>query len=219
VVVDQGKVTLEGTVDNLGAKMAAEEDAENVVGVYSVVNLLEVDPTDAVKDTEIEIVIEESLHRDPAISPYEVMVAVYKGMVILNGEVENYYEKYRAGVLASAARGVISIENNIQVDETAIPYTFDQDVLDYHPQYEHIDVYTYHPQKTDEQIARDINEQLFWSPYIDEHRIEVTVQDGMVKLEGNVDSWKAYWLVEKNAFEGGALSVNNKLEVSGYQNM
>lgn len=67
--------------------------------------------------------------------------------------------------------------------------------------------------RTDWEIKDNVNEQLTWSLFVDASDINVTVDDGIVTLEGEVENWSEYNTAEENAFEGGAKDVRNKLTV------
>lgn len=45
--------------------------------------------------------------------------------------------------------------------------------------------------------------------------ITVEVEDGVATLTGTVESWGEYRAAAENALEGGAIMVDNELEVSG----
>jgi osmotically-inducible protein OsmY len=66
---------------------------------------------------------------------------------------------------------------------------------------------------SDREIHDAIHDKLLWSPYVDVEQVDIDVSEGRVTLQGTVDTWREYRLAEKNAYDGGALSVNNRLEV------
>jgi len=213
VEVENGKVTLTGVVDNLKAKRAAGIDAKNVVGVWSVVNQLKVRGYDYPADSTVRENVINAIDWNPYLEVYEITVSAVDGVVHLNGLVDSYFEKYEAGDIAATAYGVTNVKNNLRVSPRATPYVFDYEYQYYYP-YGYIDDYNYSPVKTDLSILNDINDQIWWSPYVDSSDVEVTVEDGVAVLTGTVESWKEYYRAEKNAFEGGALIVDNNLEVS-----
>ena len=53
--------------------------------------------------------------------------------------------------------------------------------------------------KTDAQIKRDVQDELIWEPSIDETKIGVSVEDGVVTLSGEVDSYAKKISAEKAA--------------------
>lgn len=60
----------------------------------------------------------------------------------------------------------------------------------------------------------DIEDELFWSPFVDADEVEVSVEDGVATLTGQVDSWTKRNVASGHALEGGALRVVNRLEVA-----
>jgi osmotically-inducible protein OsmY len=67
--------------------------------------------------------------------------------------------------------------------------------------------------KVTDELAVDIREELWWSPYVDADDVTVTVDDGEAILTGKVDSWSEYSAVNENAYEAGAVAVDNELKV------
>lgn len=50
-------------------------------------------------------------------------------------------------------------------------------------------------------------DDLFWSPYVDSHRVEVRVEAGQAVLKGRVTNRFVARAAVQNAFEGGAKTV------------
>lgn len=187
VDVENGVVTLKGAVNNLKAKRAAEMDAKNTRGVWRVKNYLKVRPDMVFTDPTVANSIETALTVDPFVEAYELDVMVINGVVYLNGSVENKFEKNRAEDLASKQPGVISIDNDILIDDS---WTF----------------------KSDEEIKEDIEDEFFWSLRVNDD-INIQVDYGIVTLSGTVDTPYEAEAAVRNAFEGGAESVINNLAV------
>lgn len=57
-----------------------------------------------------------------------------------------------------------------------------------------------------------MNDQLFWSPFVDSEDITATARNGVVTLQGVVGSWSERQNAIENAFEGGAKDVIDELE-------
>lgn len=76
IAVEDGKVTLWGVVDNLKAKMAAEEDAQNVVGVWHVKNHLKVRPVQIPSDEVLEKRVTDALLANPWINRFEIGITL-----------------------------------------------------------------------------------------------------------------------------------------------
>lgn len=206
-------VVLRGVVDNLKAKRAAAQVARSTVGVASVLNRLKVRPADEWSDAEIAQSIRDGLKRDPHVERFEIVVSVDDQIATLFGTVDSYFEKWQADDVASRTNGVIDVTNNLKVDDADPivynPYVFNDYPYDY-------DWYDYEPQRTfltDLQIERDIEDELMWSPYVDSDEVTVVVDDGEATLTGTVDSWSEFYAASKNAYEGGAIWVDNELNV------
>jgi osmotically-inducible protein OsmY len=212
--VSDGIVTLRGTVDNLKAKRAAEQDTRQTVGVISVKNRLKVRPSGTLTDAEIAQRVRDALQRDPFMEPYEVTVTVVGGTAYLNGAVDTYFEKAQADDVASRVAGVVEVRNNIDVNYPGAPIVYDPYVYDWYPYGYYW--YNYAPgysMKSDSEIKKNIEDELWWSPYVDSDDVTVTVHDGVARLTGTVDSWMEYRAATENALEGGAIRVYNDLKV------
>lgn len=211
--VTAGTVTLRGVVDNLKAKRAADADADNTVGVISVDNFLKVRPADPPTDEDITNDVRGALLRDPYVERYETVVSVRDGVAELSGVVDTSYEKSRADDIASRIGGVVEVDNNLRVDEEQW-YAYDPwvDPLRVH----HYDWYTYDPLRTldeDDAIEEDIQDEIFWSPFVNSDDVEVEVDDGVAILTGTVDSAMEKGAARDNAYEGGASHVRNQIRV------
>ncbi len=188
VEVNQGTVTLKGMVDNLKAKQAAEADARNVIGVWRVNNLLKVRPAIVPTDLELKNHIVQAFINDPYVERPDINIETNHGVVYLNGKVNTSFEKFQAELVAETVLGVVDVENNLT-------YNYE---------------WTWKP---DREIKSGVKDQLKWSLFVDSDDIDVSVDDGVVTLEGEVNNWSEYDVAEKNAYEGGAKDVENKLSV------
>ena len=114
-------------------------------------------------DSEIKTKVEQELGWDPDIDATDVAVAVKNGVVTLSGYVRSYSQKLRAEQDAKRVTGVAAVANDIEV---RLPYI---------------------NQRPDPEIARDAVAALQRElPYSSEH-ITVTVSDGWVTLEGDLE--------------------------------
>jgi osmotically-inducible protein OsmY len=188
VQVDEGVVTLSGTVDNLEASRAAEDDARNTVGVALVRNHLRVRPTNDVADDELTLRVERAVRRDPFVDRFDVGVTTFDGEVSLAGEVDTWYDRARAEAVASGVEGVVAVHNNLRVSRQ--------------PEF-----------VADQALEEEIEDELFWSPFVDSSEVNVTVVDGVATLTGTVDTWADRSWAAHNAREAGATSVHNDLIV------
>lgn len=186
VSVEDGVVTLSGTVSNLLARRTAEENARNTAGVWRVRNHLKVRPVEPPTDEEIETLVARALERDPYVNRTDVIVNAVNGVVYLASDVDSTWERDRAEVAAARVDGVVDVVNNIDV-RTAW--------------------------KSDWEIAEDVESHLFWNPGVTESDISVAVEDGVVTLDGTVDNWYEVHTATAEAYQAGATTVRNRLEV------
>ncbi len=205
-----GVVTLRGLVDNLKAKRAAEQDARNTVGVYAVHNHLKVRPADERSNDAIAKDVRAAFLRDPYVERQEILVNVDDGVVRLSGTVDSHFERTQADDLAARVRGVTDVVNKLAVEN--LTYAFDPYVDSWtRSGYPHSGPIARSSFATDWQIEREIESELFWSPFVDHDRVDVRVVDGVATLSGTVDSWSEVDAARENAFEGGAVRVRNEL--------
>lgn len=72
--------------------------------------------------------------------------------------------------------------------------------------------------KTDSQLQQDVTAELKWEPSVHAARIGVEVQDGVVTLSGQVDSYAEKWSAERAAQRVSgvnAMAVELKVELTG----
>jgi osmotically-inducible protein OsmY len=165
-------------------------------------------------DTKLEQRIQNALERDPFVERYEIIVDAINGTAYLYGTVDTFYEKFKAEDIASRIKGVVTVKNKLKVDEDHEPYTYSPYLDDVYPG--DYGWYRYEPHysfKSDAEIKDDIEDELWWSPFVDSDDVNVTVKNGIATLTGTVDSWSEYNTSAKNAYEGGAALVRNELVV------
>ncbi len=218
VMVQTGTVTLKGSVDYLQARRAAAQDAGNTVGVLRVRNHLKVAPLPVtINDTELAQNIEHALDRDAYVDVYDIQVNVRSGVAELYGKVNTYFEKMRAENLASTIAGIYFVNNHIAVVRNWAPYHYSPFMhQDRFPgeAYEWYHFTARSSQNTDQEILENIKEEIQWSPFVDEEKVDVRVEDGQATLTGTVHSKLEHDAAIENAREGGAESVNNQLAIS-----
>ncbi len=185
-----------------------------MVGVRRVKNRIKVQPVVALSDQEIEDYLEDALERDPYVERHQITPTVINGTAYLYGTVDSNFEKAQAGDVAARVASVEEVENNLTVSGPDEAYAYEPYVDGWYlPEY---DWYEYTPGSTyesDAEIKNDIEDQLFWSPFVDSADVNVTVDDGVARLTGSMDSTSEYNAAEENAYEGGATWVNNDLVV------
>ena len=199
--VEDGWVTLRGKVDNLKAKRAAEQLARHTVGVLGVTNRLKVRTEGTPADGAIADRVESALLANPTTDAYEIMVSVDDGRVRLSGMVDDPYQKSAAESVAAGVRGVSQVDNflvtPVEYPIRELPWAWP-------------DVWRA-PPPPDEVVREQIQEEFFWSPFVDGEDIDVEVKDSVATLRGTVQSWYEYRAAEQNAIDGGARSVVNRL--------
>jgi osmotically-inducible protein OsmY len=207
----RGAVTLHGTVDNLRAKRAALQDARATAGVTHVIDRIRVRAINA-RDDDIAKSIRAAFERDPYVERYEILVSVNDGTAYLRGTVDSFFEKMRADQLAANTKGVSTVRNNLTVYDDRSPLVYEPRVYDYWP-YDY-PWYRVRPlQRSDADVKDEIEDEMFWSPFVDANQVRVRVDAGVATLEGKVDDYAEMRAAVENAFEGGATSVNNRLRV------
>jgi osmotically-inducible protein OsmY len=115
-------------------------------------------------DKELQRDVIDELAWEPSIDAAQIGVAVADGIVTLTGQVRSLAEKWTAEHVAKRVGGVLAVANDIEV---RLP--------DEH-------------QRTDAEIAHVALKALEWDVWVPHHRVMVSVSDGMVKLEGEVDT-------------------------------
>ncbi len=216
VAVEDGTVTLTGDVPSVEARRAAAQTARNAIGVYRVRNWIDV-LAPAMTDESIAEAARAALERDPYVNRFEVDVAVYDGEVSLSGTVDSTYEKMQAENAVASVAGATDVNNYLTVrDESPPPITYDPYVDDF--DFYGYDWFGYEAPgisdiREDWQIAEQIRDELWWSPFVDSDEVTVSVDDGVATLTGTVDTWSERQAAAENAREGGARVVNNDLKI------
>jgi osmotically-inducible protein OsmY len=188
VAVNDGVVTLTGSVSTYAEKMAAEQATKRLIGVKAVANDLEVRPTfpSQPNDTEIAQAVIGGLEWDVSV-PHELIKArVAKGTVTLEGEVRFWYQRQAAETAVRGLKGVQGVVNLISI--RAVPKTAD--------------------------VKSRIESAFRRSAEIDAGRIQVDTSDGKVTLRGRVRSWAERQEAENAAWAApGVTKVDDELKV------
>jgi osmotically-inducible protein OsmY len=147
----------------------------------------EVVPTKLDEDIKREIV--DELYWDSRVDASDISVVVTNGILTLSGTVPTFYSKNVALALALEAPGVKNVINKL-----AVSYT--------------------RPVLSDEGLRTIIVSMLELNSYIKASEINVSLSDGVVVLEGTVDTlWKKIRVAELVADIIGVVDIENKISV------
>jgi len=113
LLVDNGWVTLEGSVEYHYQKDAAEGAVRNLKGTKGVSNLIIVKPH--VSPVDVIHAIKQALHRAAQVDAEKISVEANAGKVILRGNVRAWAEREEAERAAWAAPGVSDVQNDIKI--------------------------------------------------------------------------------------------------------
>jgi osmotically-inducible protein OsmY len=113
VVVRDGWVTLEGSVEWNYQRQRAEQVVRRVRGVKGITNLIELQPR--VPPVEVKHRIEEAFRRSAELDANRITVEADGGTVTLRGTVRSWAERQEAERVAWATPGVVRVENLIAI--------------------------------------------------------------------------------------------------------
>jgi osmotically-inducible protein OsmY len=121
VTVDDGIVTLGGTVGSYAERMAADEATHRVPGVRDVANELEVRLPDTLQrtDTEIARAVRWALEWDVFVPDQLIGSSVSNGWVTLEGTVEKARQRHDVERAVRNLAGVRGVTNHISVEASA----------------------------------------------------------------------------------------------------
>ena len=114
-------------------------------------------------DPQIQLDVLNELKWDTRVAPNEIGVAVKTGVVTLTGSVTSYAKKLAAEQAAHRVVGVLDVANDIAVKAAS------------------------GTNPTDAEIAAAVRQALKWDVFVPDEKIQTTVTNGIVKLQGTVD--------------------------------
>ncbi len=114
-------------------------------------------------DAIIQREVQEELKWQPLLNATEIGVAVKNGVVTLSGKVDSYTKKLAAEKAAKRIGGVKAVAEDIQVGFFGTKG------------------------KTDAEIADAVVSALKWHSAVQEEKIKIKVEDGVVTLDGEVE--------------------------------
>ncbi|MDX1562308.1 MAG: BON domain-containing protein [Gammaproteobacteria bacterium] len=184
IAVDDGIVSLTGSVSTLTAFEQAEDIAATVRGVRGIVNRIDVVAPDT-EPSVLEQRVAAALAGNSATDQYEITIdASDAGIVTLDGTVDSWAERSLAETVTGTVRGVRSIQNRIAVDTSRV-------------------------HRGPGEIDAEIDERLHWDARVDDSLIEILVRDGgRVTLSGTVGSLAEKRLAVELAHVAGVQTVD-----------
>jgi osmotically-inducible protein OsmY len=137
-------------------------------------------------DNQIQKDVMDQLKWEPFLNASEIGVAVKNGVVTLSGIVDTYSKKLAAEKAAKKVSGVKAVAEDIQIGVS--------------PAYS----------KTDAEIAEAVLNALKWHSAVQEEKIKIKVENGVVTLDGEVE-WDFQRSNAKTAIENltGVRTVYN----------
>jgi osmotically-inducible protein OsmY len=162
VQIDDGIVTLTGTVDTYMTKLAAERAAQRIDGVRAVANDLVVKWSGVRTDTDIARAVADAIEANISVPREHVDITVKDGKVTLTGQVDWEFQRMAAGDTIRHLAGVREVINLITIRQ---------------------------PRVSPKEVKTGIEEALVRSAEVDAGRIQVNIEDGRVRLTGMVRSW------------------------------
>ena len=114
-------------------------------------------------DRELQIDVLDELRWEPAVKATDIAATVKDGVVTLEGTVDSFAEKWAAEMAVKRLPGVkaLAIELKVELPDSS--------------------------ERTDSDIARAAEHALKWHVLVPYNQIKVTVENGRITLEGEVD--------------------------------
>jgi osmotically-inducible protein OsmY len=140
---------------------------------------------------QLQLDVIDELTWEPSVEASDIGVVTKDGVVTLTGHVRTYAEKVAAEKATERVEGVHAVANEVEV---RIPSNARRDDAD---------------------IARAALDNLKWNVAVPDERIKLVVQDGWVRLDGEVD-----WQYQRTAAEhavrplSGVRGVSNTIHIS-----
>jgi len=160
VKVENGKVTLTGTLETIEEKVWADNLVASTQGVKALENLITVKPP-STKDDAIRKAVLETFKTVPALQKKDIQVTVSQGVVTLKGAVEKPAQSMAAERAAKTVRGAVEVVNLIKVVG---------------------------PPRPDRDIEKDVVFYLQSSSIVNLDEVDYAVTNGVVTLKGKIDN-------------------------------
>jgi len=190
VTVQDGKVTLSGRVKNYAIKHAAEEATQRIAGVQAIRNeiVIKIPYLQWQADIEIAENAAQIFEWNVLIPHEQVSAVVTAGVVELVGEVECWSQRQEVERAIITLQGVKGITNNIRVKESAVE---------------------------PEQLRKAIKATLVRHSLEEAEHIQVAMEDGAVRLTGEVPTWgERFVVVTAAGFAPGVRQIVDDLKIA-----
>lgn len=188
VVVENGAVTLTGTVDDYNQQFAAINAVKRMAGVKALADDISIVLPDKHRrdDTEIAKHISHILQNSVSIPEDSVKALVHHGMVTLNGQVKSENQRRTIKEQIAHIAGVSNINNRIMLETSILP----------------------------QDVKEKIGAALKRNAKLESDHIHVEVVDDKVILTGHVKSFYERELVQLAAWRAdGVTKVVDKIVV------
>jgi osmotically-inducible protein OsmY len=165
IEVTGGAVRLGGHVPSYFTKHGACSAAKRVAGVTEVIDSLTVElpPCEALTDHQIEKEAAAAVKAELPMCWQSIKAAVHAGRLVLEGTVQWNYQRERAEIAACRVRGVVSVENWIELKP-------------------HVHAHAH-------EVRHQIQQALRRSAELDASQITIEASGSDVTLKGEVRSW------------------------------
>lgn len=141
-------------------------------------------------DADIQRDVLRELSWDTRVGAAEVGVQVKEGVVALTGSVASWAKKMAAQEASHRVNGVLDVVNDLEVKVPGVGA------------------------RTDVDIAHAVRRSLEWDVYAPHQRITSTVSEGVVTLEGSVDTWvERDEVLRAVRYLEGVRGINNRIDV------
>jgi osmotically-inducible protein OsmY len=182
--VENGIVTLSGTVRTFFEKKLAEKAVQNVRGVKGV--LEELRASTQRSDKEIAEAAIRTLEWDVVIPKDKIQVTVENGEIRLTGEVAQQYQKEKAYHDVRSLYGVKNIFNHIEIKSSV----------------------------SSQEISKKIMREFQRNAVLDAKNVQVQTEGSRVVLKGKVRSWAEFSEAKKAAWSvPGVTEVKEELSI------
>lgn len=186
VAVQDGVVTLNGTVDSWAGRLAAERAAHRVSGVLDVANdvVVKLPGTLSRTDSDIAHAVRHALDWDVLVPGQRIRSTVSKGVVTLEGSVDTWSQFDDAGRAIRNLAGVREVKNLLDVKPPTVP---------------------------ERSVRASIDEALGRHAEHAAKHVRIAIEADKVTLSGEVPSW-----AEREAVEGAVRGTRGVHKVENH---